>query len=449
MMKGLRIKFIILSTASLLLLLIVIVTSVSFLTYRELVVNADTVLDMLADRVLQGDMPELPKHFKDDTPKDDIPRDAVPREERTPLLPDKEEIRKSDTHVREKGFFGGRKLSPEAMYESRFFMVVLSGDGEITEVNTENIFMVDDEQAKKYADAAFHKKNMCGFIQTFRYRKINKENDTYVIFLDCGRSLDTFRGSLAINCLISFAAFFVSMILIVIVSKMIVRPVSESYEKQKQFISMAGHELKTPLTIISADTEVLAMELEAENEWLTDICSQTKRMAVLTNDLLSLSRMDENREQFTMIPFPISDVVSETVQSFQTLAHSRNKDILAEITPMLSYTGDERGLRQITGILLDNAIKYAQSKEIELKLRKKGHAIVLSVTNRSETLTDGQLRQFFDRFYRTEQSRNSEKGGYGLGLSIAKSIVEAHKGKITATAPQDGYVQITVILKNN
>ena len=212
---------------------------------------------------------------------------------------------------------------------------------------------------------------------------------------------------------------------------------------------MAGHELKTPLTIISADAEVLAMDFEEENEWLLDICNQTKRMAILTNDLLSLSRMDENREPFTMIEFPISDVVGETVQSFQTLAHSEGKQILADITPMLSYVGDEKGIRQITGILLDNAIKYAQSKEIELKLRKKGHTIILSVTNSSEPLTDGQLKQFFDRFYRTEQSHNSEKGGYGLGLSIAKSIVEAHKGKITVSAPKEGFVQLTVTLKNN
>ena len=440
MIKGLRTKFIILSTASLLLLLIVIVTSGSILTYRELVANADAVLDMLADRTMQGDFLSIPKH----------PEQDMYKEDNLPLKPPKEaDWDKNDTHVRNKGFFGGRKLSPEAMYESRFFTITISPDGEITDINTDNIFMVDDAQAEQYANAVLHKEKTCGFVQTFRYRKVQKESDTYVIFLDCGRSLDTFKGSLAIDGLISFAAFLVSMVIIIFFSKKIVRPVAESYEKQKQFISMAGHELKTPLTIISADAEVLAMDFEEENEWLSDICNQTKRMAVLTNDLLSLSRMDEHREPFTMIAFPISDVVGETVQSFQTLAHSEGKQILADITPMLSYVGDEKGIRQITGILLDNAIKYAQSKEIELKLRKKGHTIILSVTNSSEPLTDGQLKQFFDRFYRTEQSHNSEKGGYGLGLSIAKSIVEAHKGKITASAPKEGFVQLTVTLKNN
>ena len=434
MFNKLRTKFIILSTVSLLLLLAVIVTSTSFLTYRELLVNADTVLEILADRAGQEGKPMFPKR-----PKNDMP----------PLEPfDEIDENKNDTYVRNKRFFGDRKLSPEAMYESRFFMVIASADGKISDINTENIFMVDQDEAEKYANTALNNNRDRGFCDSFRYVKKQKENDTYVIFLDCGRSLDTFHASLAINCLISTVAFLVSMVIIIIVSKKIVRPVSESYEKQKQFISMAGHELKTPLTIISADAEVLAMELEEENEWLSDICSQTERMSVLTNDLLHLSRMDENREQYTMISFPISDIVSETVQSFQTLAHSKGKNIVADITPMLSCTGDEKGIRQITGILLDNAIKYSQSTDIAITLRKKGHNIILSVTNSAEPLTEEQLGQFFDRFYRTEQSRNSEKGGYGLGLSIAKSIVEAHKGKITATAPKADSVQITVTLRN-
>lgn len=430
MIKGLRTKFIMLSTASLLLLLVVIVTSGGILTYRELTANADAILDMLSDRMMQGGQ------FIPNTPKDDaVPKDTLPF--------------RAPGEKGRRDFFGDRKLSPEAMYESRFFSVTMSPDGDITNINTEHIFMVDDAQAKQYADAVFQKNSVGGFIKTFRYRKIERENDICVIFLDCGRSLDTFKGSVIIDCLISFAAFLASMVILILFSKKIVRPVAESYEKQKQFISMAGHELKTPLTIISADAEVLAMELEGENEWLLDIHNQTKRMAVLTNDLLRLSRMDENREPFAMIEFPISDVVGETVQSFQTLAHSENKQIIAEITPMLSYMGDENGIRQITGILLDNAIKYSRSNEIELKLSKKGHNLVLSVANSAEPLTDAQLRQFFDRFYRTEQSRNSEKGGYGLGLSIAKSIVEAHKGKITASAPKEGMVQITVTLRNN
>lgn len=425
MIGKLRTKFVILSGIALLMLLGIIVISSNLLTYRDLVINADMVLDMLADNGGRQ-MPELP--------------------------PDKKELPKSDAFEGQGRPWGKRVMSPEILYEARFFIVTISADGQIAESNTENIAMIDDEEAAEYAKQVQQKKRDMGFINNFRFRRIEKENGTCVIFLDCGRNLNTFQNSLLINCLISFMGYLIIFIVIIIFSKKLVRPVSESYEKQKQFISVAGHEIKTPITIIDADAEILSMEIGEENEWLRDICAQTKRMTALTNDLLSLSRMDENRQQFTMIDFPISDVVEETVMSFQTLAHSRKRAIRAEITPMLSYHGDEGSIRQITGILLDNAIKYTKEREdgscedIVLKLEKKSHHIILSVRNSSEPVSDEQLKQFFDRFYRTEQSRSSEKGGYGLGLSIAKSLVEAHRGKISAAAPTAESVQITVTL---
>lgn len=453
MISRLRKKFIILSAVSLLLLLFVIVVSSSVLTYIELVENADMVLSLIADSSQrQNNTVEFTKPFDDEKKPsgENAPKPSDTDDPPEPL-PDASEDGGKPPQMREpagkSGIFGNKQLSLETMYESRFFTVIVSSDGEITDINTDNIITIDEQDAEEYAALAIGRTSASGFVGTLRYLKQENENDTYVIFLDCGRTVSTYKRSIIINCVISLAGFLVSMIVIVIFSGKIMRPVLESYEKQKQFISVAGHELKTPVTIIDADAEVLSMELEEENEWLSDIRSQTKRMEVLTNDLLNLSRMDENREQFTMIEFPISDVVGETVQSVQTLAHTKDRELHADIAPMLSYTGDEKAIRQITGILLDNAIKYSTSKDIELKMTKKGNNIILTVKNSAEPLRDEQLHQLFDRFYRTEQSRNSEKGGYGLGLSIAKAMVEAHKGKISATAPADGYVQITVTLK--
>lgn len=438
MIRKLRARFIILSTISLLLLLGIIVISSNLLTYRELVFNADRVLDMIAD---SGGHPV-----------------SVP----PPEKPEKIEAPEETTSDKHKGFMGRRILSPETMYEARFFAVELSAEGEILSVRTDHIAMVDEAEAMNYARYAYGKKGDRGFVGAFRYLKsvtnvkrsdINDDqNGVCITFLDCGRNLFTFKHSLLINCLISFMGLLVIFVVIVLFSRKIVRPVSESYEKQKQFISVAGHEIKTPVTIIDADAEILSMEIGEENEWLQDICKQTKRMTALTNDLLALSRMDENRQQFTMIDFPISDVVGETVQSFQTLAHSRQRNIAAEIAPMLSCRGDENSIRQLVGILLDNAIKYTKENEdgscedILLKLERRNHSLYLSVRNSSEPVGDDQLRLFFERFYRTEQSRNSETGGYGLGLSIAKSIVEVHKGRITASVPAVETVQITVVL---
>ncbi len=302
MIRKLRVRFIILSTASLLLLLGIIVISSSVLTYRELVENADRVLAMLAENGVHP-LPELP-----------------PEQVRFPG---------TDAEKRDKAFmgpFGRRPLSPESMYEARFFAVVLSAEGQVLRVDTQRIVMVDETEAGDYGEAAYRKKGARGFIGEFRYQKLTGENsdsdhEMCVLFLDCGRNLFTFKHSLMINCLISFLGLVAVFIVIVVISGKIVRPVSESYEKQKQFISVAGHEIRTPVTIIDADAELLAMEIGDGNEWLQDICKQTKRMAVLTDNLLTLSRMDEHRQQYTMIDFPISDVVEETVLSFQALAH--------------------------------------------------------------------------------------------------------------------------------
>lgn len=436
MIKKLRTKFIILSTVSLLLLLGIIVVSSNLLSYQELVRKADMVLDALAEN-------------------DGRPMRMMPPEKTDLREPVREKQDRTDTM--HDPLWEGRKLSPEIMYESRFFMVTLSDEGEVTSVNTDSIAMVDEDDAEDYAELVADLKHDRGFIGDFRYLKIDPENesdknDTCVIFLDCGRNLYTFRNSLLINCVISFMGLLVIFIIIVIFSKKIVKPVSESYEKQKQFISVAGHEIRTPITIIDADLEILSMEIGSDNEWIRDIVTQTKRMTALTNDLLTLSRMDEDRQQYTMIDFPISDVVEETVMSFQTLAHSRKRAIRAEIAPMLSYYGDENSIRQIVGILLDNAIKYTKEAEdgscedILLKLEKKNHQIILTVQNSSEMVSEEQLHHFFDRFYRVDESRNSKAGGYGLGLSIAKAMVEAHRGKISATAPDQKSVKITVIL---
>jgi nitrogen-specific signal transduction histidine kinase len=427
MIKKLRVKFIILSSFSLLLLLGIIVVSSNFLAYRQLVENADIVLERLNEN---GGRPN-----KENEP----PQNG--EKQKPEGLKDDKQIKSSDK------IWHKAAMSSEIMYEARFFTVIIGTDGEIYSVNTDNIAMVDQDTAKAYGESIYSKNKTKGFAGDFRYLKTDTENSCTILFLDCGRNLATFKTSLVINVTISFIGLIIIFIIIVICSKKIVCPVSESYEKQKQFISIAGHEIKTPITIIDADAELLSMEIGEDNEWLQDICTQTKRMATLTNDLLSLSRMDENRQQFTMIDFPISDVVEETIYSFQTLAKSKGKNIKSDITPMLSYNGDESAIRQVVGILLDNAIKYAKpDKDIEVKLEKKNKNIILCVTNSSEPISEEQLGQFFDRFYRTEQSNKSGTGGYGLGLSIAKSIVEKHKGRINATAPSEGAVQITVVL---
>ena len=237
------------------------------------------------------------------------------------------------------------------------------------------------------------------------------------------------------------------LILLLLLSKRIVRPVAESYEKQKQFITDAGHELKTPLTIIGADADLAEMEW-GENQWIQDIRRQTQRLTELTQDLIYLSRMEEEGLSLQSIDFPLSDVAEEMAHSFLPLAQNQGKRLEIAVQPMLSFRGDEKSIRQLCSILLDNALKYSpQEGELLFRLEKQGKNILLSVSNTtSQPIKKEELCHLFDRFYRTDPSRNSQTGGYGLGLSIARSIVTAHKGKIRAESSQESLLTIQVTL---
>lgn len=196
---------------------------------------------------------------------------------------------------------------------------------------------------------------------------------------------------------------------------------------------------------IVADAEVLEMDF-GENEWLSDIQSQTRRLADLTNNLILLSRMEEERTKELMVDFPLSDVAEETVGTFQALAKTQNKVLESNITPMIAMKGDEKAIRRLITILLDNAVKYAKENgRISVTLEKQKKRIRLSVFNTTEQISKEHMEHLFDRFYRTDRSRNSETGGYGLGLSIAAATVEAHRGKITATTEDEKSLLITVI----
>lgn len=180
----------------------------------------------------------------------------------------------------------------------------------------------------------------------------------------------------------------------------------------------------------------------------TDHRRQAQRLTGLTNDLIYLSRMEEEQPHLQPIDFPLSDVVEEMAQSFAGPAKSQGKDFVSDIQPMLAFTGDEKAMRQLVSILLDNALKYSPPDgHISLSLEKQGRSLLLTVTNTTaEPVQREQLAHLFDRFYRTDASRNSQTGGYGLGLSIARSIVSAHKGKIRAESSDGSVLAITVSL---
>lgn len=408
MIRRLRIKFIGVSMLSILLVLSVIIGTINLFNYERVIEDANNILAIL-------------KEYNGSFPKD---KDLLKRDEN---------YKKS--------------MSPEVAYESRYFSVLLdSNSGMFISVDTGKVVAIDEESAIQYAQKIWKSSKQEGFISNYRYVKQNLDGQIRIIFLDCRKNLSTFRSFLMTSVLVSVLGLVSVFILVVLFSKRVMKPVYESYEKQKRFITDAGHEIKTPLTIIDANATILEMEY-GENEWIDDIQKQTKRLAELTNDLIYLSRMEEESNRLQMIDFPFSDIVSEMVMSFQNIAKTQNKIVISKIQPMLTYHGDEKSIRQLISILLDNALKYSnQGSEIVVSVEKQGKGIQFSIFNETESLEKERLDKLFDRFYRMEQSRNTQTGGYGIGLSIAKAVVTAHKGKITASSQDGKSLLITVNL---
>lgn len=408
MIKKLRAKFVLMTMASLLLVLCIIIGAVNALNYRNIVDEADSILAVLAEN--GGTFPQMPGPGGAPGP-----------------------------HKRE--------FSPEVPFESRYFTVNLDTSGAVLRADLGKIAAVDADTAAAYAGHVWKSGDGQGFVGNYRFIRCETGTGSIVIFLDCGRSLFTFRTFLLYSCGISLLGVLTVLILLMVFSRRIIKPVSESYEKQRQFITDAGHELKTPLTVIDADAELLLMDY-GENEWIRDIRAQTKHLAALTNDLIILSRLEEDRPQRQMIEFPFSDMVEELVQSFQALAKVQGKTFTGRICPMLSLRGDPESLRQLLSILLDNALKYSDGGGmIELCLDRQGKNLRLSVSNTTPApIPQEQLGHMFDRFYRGDQSRNSQNGGYGIGLSIAKAVVQAHRGKISASTWGERGLQLVVAL---
>lgn len=394
MIKRLKIKYIVLALSSLLVLLAFIVTGMNLLNYNAVIEDADETLELLSQN--QGAFPT-----KDEQNDDWLPPD----------------------------------MSPEIPFESRFFSVLVNSSEDIVSAETSQIYVVDGEAAVEYANEALEKNADKGFVENYRYVVTVESNGTRVTFLDCGRKLDLYHDFAIFSIWMSLAGYAVIAVFVCFFVSRISRPVAESYEKQKRFITDAGHEIKTPLTIISANVDVLKMDL-GENESLDDIAFQAKRLAGLTNDLVSLARMEESDQTMQMIEFPVSEIVSETAAPFGTLAKTQKKELVCEVQPMLTLCGNDKAISKLVSILLDNAMKYSpEGSKIRLDLEQQGRKLVLTVANpASSPLTEEDLHHVFDRFYRTDPSRNSETGGHGIGLSMAQAIVSAHKGKISASS---------------
>ena len=421
MIRKLRKKFIAAALAAVFLVLLVLIGAINALSYRSLVTDADETLQILADN--NGSFPRQMFRAQD---------------------------RPSDMKTPPNGGGGGpsgeRRGSGELAYQSRFFAAWFS-DGSLSRINLDNLASLSEEEAAALAESVYASGREKGFAEEYRYRRTACDGETMVLLLNCERELATFRGFLYASVGISLAGTIAVFLLLLLLSGRIVRPIAESYEKQKRFITDAGHELKTPITIIRADADVLQSEMEEESEWITDIRVQTSRLAELTSDLIYLSRMEEENAALQMQELSLSELVDETARSFQALARAKNKSFSASVAPDLHVSGDEKALGKLVSILLDNAMKYStENGTVELTLGQVGRYARLSVKNSTPPMEKGNADRLFERFTREDRSRNSESGGFGLGLAIAQAVTEAHRGRIRAESEDGASLTVTAEL---
>ena len=279
-----------------------------------------------------------------------------------------------------------------------------------------------------------------GFIGSYRFLKVESNVGNLILFLNCQRELDSFESFLKNSILISFVVIVSVLILVILVSKKVIAPIQETYIKQKQFITGASHELKTPLAIISSNADVLEME-HGDSKWTNNIHNQVERLSSLVNSLVVFSRMEE-KDSVERAQFNLTEALKLRIEDFNELANFQKKYIVTDIDSALNYYGEKDAIVQLMDILLENAIKYApEDSDILVCLKKNRKNAILKVSNKAD-VKKGDLSKVFDRFYRLDESRNSTIKGYGIGLSMAQLIAEKHRETIRAYSPEDGVFKI-------
>lgn len=329
----------------------------------------------------------------------------------------------------------------------RSFYAIVDDDRNIVSINTDFYPIITDSEAEELLNEAL-KSSISGntddgFLDNYKY--YYDENNSTFILMDCSTELSSIKNFLEISIFVFLGGVALVLILTFIFMGTAIKPIAESYEKQKRFITDASHELKTPLTIIDTNTELTEMET-GETKWTKNSHKQVERLRKLTNDLVTLTRMDEENNDLVTEEVSVSDIANDVVMGYDSICLSKGKKLNANIEDDVNIIGIADSIEKLFTILLDNAIKYSDDNgSITIELRKTGKKKILTISNTVKYIAKGTHNQYFERFYRSDESRNSELGGHGIGLSIAKAIVKTHKGKISAVSEDEKTLKVEVI----
>ncbi len=334
------------------------------------------------------------------------------------------------------------KNSSSATDYNGFSIAKVDNFGKIIKAYRDDSLLPNQDALQDKVIEALKNGKTSGFIGSYRFLKVETNVGNLILFLNCQRELDSNASFVTNSILISIGVIISVFILLVLVSKRVIAPIQETYIKQKQFITGASHELKTPLAIISSNADVLEME-NGDSKWLQNIHNQVDRLTSLVNSLVIFSRMEE-KDTVERTHFNLTEVLKSRIEDFDELANFQKKYIVTDIGYNLNYYGEKDSIIQLMDILLENAIKYApEDSDIRVCFNKHRKYAILKVSNKAD-VKKGDLSKVFDRFYRLDESRNSAIKGYGIGLSMAQLIAEKHKETIRAYAPEDGIFKIEV-----
>lgn len=324
------------------------------------------------------------------------------------------------------------------------YFIVENDNGTYTFSNT-MAFPYSKDEFESLANDVFTSSNQKGSIGYLYYLK----KDTKAVFIDARSEFESYQNTLIVSSSVSFAAFVIISLSSFVFSRPIVKPYEKLYESERKFLTNASHELKTPLAIVMANLDVLSTYYP-ENQWVNSSIEQSNRMKGLINEMVSLNKIEELGGSSKMEDFDVAQDLSEASESYLSLAMRKNVSLNCDIPQNIIYKGNEELILKLFGILLDNACKYVNENgyiNVSLKNEKKKLTIIFS--NSVSSLNKEKLSHCFERFYTFNESRNRKEGGYGIGLSIAKAIVNEHHGEIIAKpSKNDTEVNFIVTLKN-
>ncbi len=329
---------------------------------------------------------------------------------------------------------------------STFYSVAISNNGSVLAVDNGNKELYNNDKLTQIAKSILDEKKLSGRTSNLSYVVKDKNGYTLVAFMDNTVSEAGLRTMLRYVLIVGFTSIIGMFLLSLPLSKRIIKPLEENDRKQKQFISDASHELKTPVAIIGTNTELLSREI-GNNEWLENIKYENERMGILIKQLLNLSHAEDVIVSMENINF--SRIILGEILAFESFAFEKEKEFIIDIDEDVYLIGNQIQLKQLISIILDNAIRHSSGKNININLKSKNNTIELNFINDSYEIPQEKLNHIFDRFYRVDEVRNSEDLHYGIGLSIAKAIIEKHGGNIEVLTKNGKFKLIIKFFINN